>query len=74
MGKQINYYMEYESFIRIAEKALELGCEIIQAEHANQISRGFSADLVTPDCKSYFFHVPKLVRLRSRKICMEKAM
>lgn len=59
MGKQINYYMEYESFIRIAEKALELGCEIIQAEHANEISRGFSADLVTPDCKRYFFHVPE---------------
>ncbi len=67
MGKQINYYMEYESFIRIAEKALELGCEIIQAEHANQISRGFSADLVTPDCKSYFFHVPEAGEVTFKK-------
>ena len=30
MGKQINYYMEYESFLLVAEKALELGCEIIR--------------------------------------------
>lgn len=59
MGKQINYYMEYKSFIRIAEKALELGCEIIRDEHANEISRGFSSDLVTPNCTRYFFHVPE---------------
>ena len=59
MGKQINYYMEYESFIHIAEKALELGCEVIRGEHSDEIKRGFSADLVTPDCKRYFFHVPE---------------
>ena len=28
MGKQINYYMEYDSFILLAKKAIELGCEI----------------------------------------------
>lgn len=29
MGKQINYYMEYDSFVLLAQKAIELGCEII---------------------------------------------
>ena len=39
MGKQINYYMEYESFVHIAEKALEMGCEIIKRdEKANKIN------------------------------------
>ncbi|MBQ9906248.1 MAG: hypothetical protein IJM46_05730 [Oscillospiraceae bacterium] len=58
MGKQINYYMEYACFLRLAEKALELGCEIIRNEHAAEISRGFSADIVTPDCIHYYFYVP----------------
>lgn len=67
MGKQINYCMEYESFIRIVEKALEFGCEIIRAEHADEVIRGFSAELVTPECKRYFFHVPKAGEISFRK-------
>ena len=59
MGKQINYYMEYACFCRLAEKALSLGCEIIQDIHADSIRRGCSADLVMPACKRYFFHVPE---------------
>lgn len=59
MGKQINYYMEYESFLRLAEKALELGCEIIRREHADEIRRGFSPDLITPDLIFYYFRVPE---------------
>ena len=59
MGKQINYYMEYESFLRIAEKAAESGCEIIRHEHSDKIIRGFSADIVTAECKSYLFHIPQ---------------
>lgn len=59
MGKQINYYMEYESFVRIAEKAVELGCEIIKRNNANEITRGCSANLITSDCINYFFHIPE---------------
>ena len=28
MGKHINYWMDYDSFLLITEKALELGCVI----------------------------------------------
>jgi len=59
MGKQINYYMEYERFLRLAEKALELGCEIIRDEHASGIIRGFTLDVIAPDCIFYFFRVPE---------------
>ncbi len=67
MGKQINYYMEYKSFIYIVEKALEFGCEIIRDEHADEIVRGFSAELVVPECKRYFFHVPEAGEISFRK-------
>ena len=60
MGKQINYYMEYESFVHIAEKALEMGCEIIKRdEKANKIIRSTSADIITRDCRNYHFHIPE---------------
>jgi hypothetical protein len=58
MGKQINYYMDYESFRLLAEKALSLGCEIIR-DHDGTIVRGYSVDLVTEDCFRYYFHVPE---------------
>lgn len=58
MGKQINYYMEYACFVQLAEKALGLGCEIIRNVHAPGIVRGFSADIVSPDCTQYYFYVP----------------
>ena len=53
MGKQINYYMEYDSFVLLAKKAVELGCEIFGEikteqrwgkEHA---VRGYNASGVT---------------------------
>lgn len=30
MGKQINYYMEYASFLKLAQVALEEGCLILK--------------------------------------------
>lgn len=59
MGKQINYYMEYESFLHLAEKALELGCEIVRDEHTDKIKRGYSLDLITPEIIRYYFRVPE---------------
>ncbi|MCR4645580.1 MAG: hypothetical protein K5695_09265 [Oscillospiraceae bacterium] len=59
MGKQINYYMEYESFLRLAENALSLGCEIIWDTHADSIVRGCSLDVVTPDVIRYYLRVPE---------------
>ena len=58
MGKQHNYYMEYNSFIMLAEKALEMGCEIIRDEHSTEIKRGFSIDVIIPECIFYYFRVP----------------
>ncbi|MBR6185057.1 MAG: hypothetical protein IKQ41_02245 [Clostridia bacterium] len=59
MGKQLNYYMEYDRFLLLAKKALELGCEIIRDEHTDEIQRGFSLDLITPELIFYYFRVPQ---------------
>lgn len=59
MGKQINYYMEYGSFVLLAKKAIQLGCEIIRQDNANELIRGYSVDIITTDCRQYFFHIPQ---------------
>ena len=59
MGKQINYYMEYESFLKIAQKALDLGFEIIRKNKKTGeyvISRNI--DVVEEGCRNYYFHLP----------------
>ena len=57
MGKQINYYMEFDSFIQVADKALKSGCEIIIDDHTRGIIIGKSLDMITTDCTRYYFHV-----------------
>ncbi len=32
MGKQINYWMDYDNFILLAQKALDLGCVIVKQD------------------------------------------
>ena len=55
MGKQINYYLEYEGFLKIAEAALFRGCEILKKVDG-KIIRGNDISMITPDCYDYFFH------------------
>ena len=58
MGKQINYWMEYESFLLLAQRAVELGCTIIK-EDAGKVVERADAGIVTPDCRCYYFHLPE---------------
>ena len=58
MGKQINYYMEYDSFILLAKKAIELGCEIFHFSDEH-LKRGYSPDIISKDNRSYCFHIPE---------------
>ena len=58
MGKQINYYMEYDSFVLLAGKAVELGCEIMPFSD-EVLKRSCSHDIVSKDKLDYCFHVPK---------------
>lgn len=60
MGKQINYYMEYESFVRLAEKAAKLGCVIIRCGGPDEVIGKAPAETVTMDCTRYYFYVPEV--------------
>lgn len=57
MGKQINYWMEYESFLIIAGVAIEKGCVIFK-NHQEKIIHAKDLSIVTNDCKDYYFHLP----------------
>ena len=61
MGKQLNYIMDYESFKKLAQYALELGCMILYG-NAKKAPSLPSADLsiVIPDDNFYYFYIPEL--------------
>ena len=61
MGKQLNYIMNYESFLQLSQYALELGCMIICNGNTKAPSLP-SAELsvVVPDHNRYCFYIPEL--------------
>ena len=63
MGKQINYYMEYESFLKIAEKSLSMGLIIIKEED-NRIIQSKTISSITKDCIFYHFYMPSIGSLK----------
>ena len=70
MGKQISYYMEFESFKLIAQKAVELGCEIVREDLSKfektkvTVSRDLSI-LTDENGAYYFFHLPEAGRIKT---------
>lgn len=60
MGKQLNYWMDYDSFVLLAKKALELGFVIYRrkADKNGKLVFGTNIDVVTKDEKDYFFYLP----------------
>ena len=61
MGKQVNYAMDYEAFLQLAQFALDLGCMIIRNDHTQKPSYP-SAEIsaVIPECQTYLFYLPEL--------------
>ena len=64
MGKQINYYCDFDTFLKIAEAALNEGCLILKNKHTSQqqIPQN-SLSAVTEDCACYYFYLPELAQL-----------
>lgn len=61
MGEQLNYTMDFESFKKLSQYALELGCLILYKNHTEKPSFP-STDLyvVILDYNSYHFYIPEL--------------
>lgn len=58
MGKQINYWLGYEDFFKIAQAALDCGCIIIK-KGSEKLLYGKTLDIVTEHEHSYWFYVPE---------------
>jgi hypothetical protein len=64
MGKQINYYMDYDNFLKLAEVALGEGCMILRNEHTpyEQIPQS-DISAILPEHTEYYFYLPELADL-----------
>ena len=67
MGKQINYWLEFEGFKVLAKKALDLGCEIVREDlskyEKTRVTISRDPDLITEEKGAYyFFHLPEAGR------------
>lgn len=63
MGKQINYWMDYDNFLLVAQKAVDLGCTIIKVDRKQgKVIKSQDIGIITPNGKScnasYYFHLP----------------
>ena len=58
MGKQINYWLGYEDFLKIAQTALDCGCIIIKKVSGKLIYK-CTLDIVTEHEHNYWFYVPE---------------
>ena len=61
MGKQLNYVIDFESFKKLSQYALELGCLILYKDHTEKPSLPSSdLSIVIPQYNSYYFYIPEL--------------
>lgn len=76
MGKQVNYEMNYDSFLQLAQFALDAGCMIIRNDHSEEKQIPCrSISVVTPDCHNYYFYIPELYpihKIQHQKDCNGK--
>ena len=64
MGMQVNYYMDHETFLLVAQKALKEGCLILRWEHTSQPQQpARDLSIVTEEQMRYYFYLPELAPL-----------
>ena len=64
MGKQINYWLEFDNFKVLAQKAVDLGWEIVREDLSKFEKTGVTVsrdiDIITEEKGAYyFFHLPE---------------
>ncbi len=71
MGKQINYWMDFDNFLLLAQKALTLGCTIVrESPDSDGVRESKDIARITPYEKeyriSYYFHHPEVGSIKTR--------
>lgn len=67
MGKQINYWLGYEDFLKIAQAALDHECIILKKVSGKLIYKQ-TLDIVTEYEHSYWFYVPEAGALSGKTL------
>lgn len=67
MGKQINYWLGYEDFLKIAQVALDCGCIIIK-KVSEKLIYGQGLDIVTEHEHYYWFYVSEAGALSGKTL------
>ena len=67
MGKQINYWLNREEFLHIAQTALDCGCVIIKPG-PGKTEYGQTLDIITEDSRRYYFYLPEAGSLMAQKV------
>lgn len=63
MGKQINYYMDYESFLKVVQVALDEGCLLLDRSHKSEPSLPTKDLSITQDSNLFWLYLPELAPL-----------
>ena len=59
MGKQINYWVDYDSFCELSKSALTLGCIIVKSDmNTRKVVQSTDISIATKDCFNYYFYLP----------------
>lgn len=67
MGKQINYWLNREEFLHIAQTALDCGCVIIK-QGPGKMEYGQTLDIISEDSRRYYFYLPEAGSLMAQKV------
>ena len=68
MGKQINYWMDYDSFCELAKLALSLGCVIVKEDlNTGKVVKSCDISIVTKDYYRYYFYLADAGPLKTKK-------
>lgn len=69
MGKQINYWMDYDNFVLLAQKAIDLGCVIVKEEcDSGKVIESRDINIVTENDKDYYFYFPEVGNISIRAV------
>ncbi len=68
MGKQINYWMDYDNFCELAKTAVSFGCVIIKNDmNTGKVVQSSDISIVTKDCYNYYFYLQCAGPLKIKK-------
>lgn len=66
MGKQINYWKDYKSFLSVAQTAIDNGCYILKVAEGTIIA-GNDISVVTEEIKQYYFYCPESEKTENKQ-------